>query len=156
MTTADNLTAHPAHDEGAPADRSAFNVRRIPPGKATNHAHRTPVPRQHHGPAVPAGGHPVLPGGPVPRGVRAGRRAARPAAGALGRVSPAGCAGGLPSPARPADGRAAAGAPRGRRILAALALAGAALLALAGCTFGYPHACDGHGGTRVVLKGIYY
>jgi len=42
------------------------------------------------------------------------------------------------------------------RILAVLALIGAVLLTLAGCTLGYPHACDGHGGTRVVIKGIYY
>jgi hypothetical protein len=71
-------------------------------------------------------------------------------------MSPAGCAAGLPSAARPAYGRAVAGAPRGMRILAVLVLAGAALLALTGCHVGYPHACDGHGGTRVVLKGIYY
>lgn len=46
-----------------------------------------------------------------------------------------------------------------RRIcLVAAALIGAAVLALslAGCSYGYPHACDGHGGTRVVIKGIYY
>ncbi len=67
-------------------------------------------------------------------------------------MSPAGCADGpSPAPARPAHGRGTV-----RRILAALVLAGAVLLALAGCTTGYPHACDGHGGTRGVLKGTYY
>jgi len=42
------------------------------------------------------------------------------------------------------------------RILAPLILLGAVLLALTGCDYGYPHACDGHGGTRVVIKGVYY
>ena len=61
-------------------------------------------------------------------------------------MSPAGCAAAFPAAARPARGR----------ILAVLVLAIAALLALAGCSFGYPHACDGHGGTRGMLKGTYY
>jgi hypothetical protein len=30
------------------------------------------------------------------------------------------------------------------------------VLALTGCSAGYPHACDGHGGTRIQLKGVYY
>ena len=42
------------------------------------------------------------------------------------------------------------------RILAAITVPAAALLALAGCSYGYPHACDGHGGTRGLIKGIYY
>jgi hypothetical protein len=29
-------------------------------------------------------------------------------------------------------------------------------LTATGCSFGYPHACDGHGGTRGLIKGIYY
>jgi hypothetical protein len=42
------------------------------------------------------------------------------------------------------------------RVVAGLAVIVVAALVLTGCSFGYPHACDGHGGTRVVLKGIYY
>jgi hypothetical protein len=42
------------------------------------------------------------------------------------------------------------------RLLARLTAAIAITLALAGCHAGYPHACDGHGGTRGVLKGTYY
>src|SRR6266568_1953376 len=101
----------PAHDESGAAAHGAAPVKSpVPPGKATIHAQRN-TPICHRRPAAPAGHDPVLqPGGPVPRGVRAGRRRARPAAG---RMSPAGCAGGLPSPAHPVYGRAAAGAPRG-------------------------------------------
>jgi hypothetical protein len=39
--------------------------------------------------------------------------------------------------------------------LAAL-IAAAIPLLLAGCSYGYPHACDGHGGTRVYVKGLYW
>jgi hypothetical protein len=43
-----------------------------------------------------------------------------------------------------------------RAAVAALVAAAAVVLALTGCDYGYPHACDGHGGTRIVFKGIYY
>lgn len=41
------------------------------------------------------------------------------------------------------------------RVAAAVALAVFAALALAGCHSGWPHACDGHGGTRGYVKGLY-
>lgn len=46
-----------------------------------------------------------------------------------------------------------------RRIAAIITAAAVAIitaLSVTGCDYGYPHACDGHGGTRAVLKGVYY
>lgn len=45
--------------------------------------------------------------------------------------------------------------PRTRTIrFAALMIAVA--LSAAGCEYPFPHACDGHGGIRVMVKAIYY
>ncbi len=42
-----------------------------------------------------------------------------------------------------------------RHKIITLALIVAAVLAMAGCQYGYPHACDNHGGERWYSKGIH-
>lgn len=45
---------------------------------------------------------------------------------------------------------------RALRWLAGLALAAVVATGLAGCAYPFPNACEGHGGIRVLISGIYY
>jgi hypothetical protein len=42
-----------------------------------------------------------------------------------------------------------------KRAFACLAVALAVVLGANGCHYGYPHACDKHGGIRSVIKSVY-
>src|SRR5438105_3010132 len=91
MTTADDQTAHPAHESGpgVVTTRAASSDRSNPLGRpVTSHEHANTAPRHATEQRPPAGPHPVLP--PVrrvPRGGRAGGGPARPDAGAPGRMT---------------------------------------------------------------------